>query len=270
MFIKFISVSLLALISCSALAERIAVTDLTYTDRMSGYFRMVDYHSSSNSNSNFGNTNNGSYARNNASTYNNYSNNSHTDYSETNAVYNYIIYGELRKFVGDIKGEIIKTGQFQLTQAKPFVTKGTESIYDVIDRIKKGYFPNADWVLFGTVSDISFRNEINPVIGSNNSTTSFDVTLAAEFSLINTRTYEIKAAFSSIGEGQDTKIVSPGSIVIPNRTKAISEVSKSIGSDVSRQLLAQFNGESNNPAIPNDPSQNSTFKDANDGQVYRY
>lgn len=270
MLSKFIKASFLALISSSALADKIAVTDLTYTDRVSGFFRTVEYHSNSNTNSNVGLANNGGYTGSNYSNHSNYNASSHSDYSETNAFYNYVIYGELRKFVGDIKGEIIKSGRFQLTQPKPFITKGTESIYDVIDRIKKGYFPNADWVLFGTVNDISFRNEINPVIGSNSSTASFDVTLVAEFSLINTKTYEIKAAFSAIGEGQDIKMVNPGSLVIPNRTKAIAEVSKSIGSNVAQQLLEQLNGVSDIGAISSEPSQNPTIKNSPEGQVFRY
>ena len=238
---KLFMTCFLALMSFSVLADKIAVSDLVYTDKVSGFFRTVDYHSTSNSNFNGGNANTSGQTGSNFSNYNNHNSNSHTDYSETNAFYNYVIYGELRKFVGDIKGEILKSGRFQVTQSKPFVTKGTETIYDVIDRIKKGYFPNADWVLFGTVSDISFTNEINPVIGTNTATASFGLTLTAEFSLVNTKTYETKAAFSAIGEGQDVKMVIPGSLVIPNRTKAIAEVSKSIGKDVAQQLLEQLN-----------------------------
>lgn len=223
-------------------AEKIAVTDLTYTDQVSGYFHLVDYHNKSSASSRYSEREHEGLNSYSASNRESHRANSQTDYTEIETTYSYIEYGELRKFVGDIKGEILKNGGYQLTQAKPYTTKGTEKIYDIIDRIKKGYYPGADYVLFGTVSDLEFRNEANPVIGSNTVSSTFSLMLVAEFSLINTRTYEVKAAFSANGEGQDVRLASPGSHVIPSRAKVISEVSKSLGEDVAKQLYEQIEG----------------------------
>lgn len=214
-------------------AAKIAVTDLTYSDTVSGYFRVVDYH-------------NKSSAR--ASRYSE-SASSQTDYTEVESSYSYIEYGELRKFVGDIKGEILKTSGFQLTQAKPYTSKSSEKIYDIIDRIKKGYYPGADYVLFGTVSELDFRDEQNPIIGTDTLSNTFSLMLVAEFSLINTRTYEVKAAFSANGEGQDVRMVTDGSRVTPSRARVVSEVSKSLGVDVARQINDQLGNLSGNTTL---------------------
>jgi hypothetical protein len=65
-----------------------------------------------------------------------------------------------------------------------------------------------------------------------------------DFSLINTRTYEITSAFTAMGEGQDTRLVNGNDVrVSPNRGRVVREVSKSIGMDVARQLREQLRGE---------------------------
>jgi len=65
--------------------------------------------------------------------------------------------------------------------------------------------------------------------------------LLADFSLIDTKTYEIKAAFSAQGEGNDTKILSNrGDIAPPNRSKVMKETSLSLAQDVYQQLAGQL------------------------------
>jgi len=227
----------------NAEAAKIAVTDLTYSETVSGYFHVVDYHSEHEREGY-------SYGR------------SKTDYTEVTSNYSYIEYGELRKFVGDIKGEILKSG-FKLTQAKPYTSKGSEKIFDIIARIKKGYYPGADYVLFGTVTELDFRDEQSPVVGTDTLSNTFSLMLVAEFSLINTRTYEVKAAFSATGEGQDARMATAGSRVMPSRGKVIAEVSKSLGEDVAKQMNQQLgnysdsrggNAEFNSPppSLPNE------------------
>jgi hypothetical protein len=48
----------------------------------------------------------------------------------------------------------------------------------------------------------------SPLQGTTSATRQYGLQLLADFSLINTKTYEIKAAFSAQGEGNDTKILS--------------------------------------------------------------
>lgn len=226
----------------NTLAAKIAVTDLAYAERVSGYFHLVDYHNKSSARGSDSERERDSFESSSASSRSSYSEKSQTDYTEAGSSYSYIEYGELRKFVGDIKGEILKTGDFKLSQAKPYTAKGDEKIYDIISRIKKGAYPGADYVLFGTVSELDFRDEVNPIIGTDTLSNTFSLMLVAEFSLINTRTYEVKAAFSATGEGQDVRVVTGGSRVVPSRGRVISEVSKSLGVDVARQINEQLGG----------------------------
>ena len=60
----------------------------------------------------------------------------------------------------------------------------------------------------------------SPLQGTTSATRQYGLQLLADFSLINTKTYEIKAAFSAQGAGNDTKILSNrGDIAPPNRSK---------------------------------------------------
>ncbi|MBV5337089.1 MAG: penicillin-binding protein activator LpoB, partial [Deltaproteobacteria bacterium] len=53
----------------------------------------------------------------------------------------------------------------------------------------------------------------------------------------------VKSSFSAMGTGQDVKLLtSRGGRVVLNRGKVISETSKSLGEDVSRQLEEQLSG----------------------------
>jgi curli biogenesis system outer membrane secretion channel CsgG len=216
----------LALFSPASIAQaaKIAVADLAYSERVREYFHDVEFHNKESEKSN--------------------SSRSQTDYSESSGTESFIEQGELRKFTGDIKGELLKTSGFQLTQAKPYTQKNNEKVFDIIDKIKKGYYPKADYVLFGTVSELDFRDEANPIIGTNNVANTFSMTLTADFSLINTRTYEIKAAFTAMGEGTDVRVASAGGRVQPSRGKVVAEVSRNLGMEVAQQVNEQLNGGS--------------------------
>jgi hypothetical protein len=92
--------------------------------------------------------------------------------------------------------------------------------------------------------------------------------LVAEFSLINTRTFEVKAAFSATGEGQDMRVVTGGSRVVPSRGKVVSEVSKSLGIDVARQINEQLRGNNSDDALENvNPTPGNTMQE---GEVMHF
>ena len=50
---------------------------------------------------------------------------------------------------------------FQLIQGTPYTASSKGDVYDVIKRIKAGNYKGADYVLFGTVSDIDFTQDMN-------------------------------------------------------------------------------------------------------------
>ena len=147
--------------------------------------------------------------------------------------------GELYKFTADLKGELIKAG-FELVQGRPFTMQNTAKLFDIIDHIKQGYYKGATHVLFGRVSHVEFRND--PVVRINHVWSHcLNLTLVAEFSLINTQSYATVAAFSSIGEGSDVRLVStPNTVVAWDRSKMVQEVSRSLGIDVVMLIQGQL------------------------------
>lgn len=152
----------------------------------------------------------------------------------------YIRVGELRSLTGDIKSEMIRSGAFRLSQGKPYTSRDSEDIYDAIKRIKAGYYPGAEYVLFGTLIDIQGSNDYSNIQGSDATMVGVRIELAAEFNLINTKTYEVIAAFSASGEGSDVRVLKPGTSFTPSRVKAIKEVSKSLAEDAIAQMLEQI------------------------------
>lgn len=238
------------LLSASAFAAappgppKVAVTDLTYEEKVSEYFRVVSASEKSSLRASGRESEResdyGSSSRRSGSV----NAKSESKYFEAEGTYTYIDRGELRKFTADVKGEMLKSRCCQVMQGKPFTdSKNTEQIYDIIARIKQGYYPGADYVLFGTISSIQFRQEANPVINTNTVSHTLSLELVVDFSLINTKNYKIKAAFSAMGEGQDVKLLSSaGGRVVLNRGKVISETSKALGADVIRQLQEQIAG----------------------------
>ncbi len=230
--------ALAAILGAASAAEpKIAVTDLTYEEKVSEYFRVVSASSKSSLKAS------GSERE----TLNSYSSRGRVDakqessYFEAEGVYTYIDRGELRNYTADLKGAMLKGGGVRLVQARPYTGTPTEKIHDIIGRIKKGDYPGADYVLFGTVSNIAFRQESMQLPGTASHTGVLTLDLVADFSLINTKTYEVKAAFSASGSGQDTKILSrPGDRVVFNRGKVISETSKSLAETAYGELMMQF------------------------------
>ncbi|NWA04266.1 penicillin-binding protein activator LpoB [Pseudomonas gingeri] len=204
-------------------APKVAVADLAYQAQVEQYIRSVS-------------------ARNNyQQSY--YGASGSSSYDEYESRSSYIEQGELRKFTGDIKGEILRSGMFQLIQSTPYTASSKGDVYDVIKRIKGGSFKGADYVLFGTVSDIDFTQDINELANTNSYSAVLGLTLVGDFSLINTRTYEITSAFTAMGEGQDTKLVNSRDVRVSlNRPRVVRDVSKSLGEDVARQLSMQLGG----------------------------
>lgn len=231
-------------IAASAATPKVAVTDLAYEERVSEYFRVVSASQKSSLRASGRESERESdyaYSRRSSGSVNA---RSESSYSSTEGTYSYIDRGEMRKFTADIKGGILKTGRFQLVQGRPFTdAKNNEKLYDIIGRIKKGMYPGADYVLFGTINSIEFRQEANPIDHTNTFSHTLSLELVGEFSLISTKNFTVKSSFSAMGAGQDVKMLtSQGGRVVLNRGKVVSEVSKSLGEDVAQQLEEQLSG----------------------------
>jgi len=223
---------------------KIAVTDLAYEERVREYFKMVTASEKSSLRASGRESERDSdmgYSRRSSGSL---SARSESQYASMEGTYSYIDRGEMRKFTADVKGEMLKSGRYQVVQGRPFTNaKDTEKLYDVIARIKNGMYPGADYVLFGSINSIEFRQEANPIDHTNTVSHTLSLELVGEFSLISTRNYQVHAAFSAMGTGQDVKLLgSSGGRVVLNRGKVVSEVSKSLGQDVARQIDEQFAG----------------------------
>jgi hypothetical protein len=227
---------------------RIAVTDLAYTQAVSQYFEAATFKENSQFQANRFNAS-GSYQA--SGTY-------------VAGSYSYLEQRELGSFTNDIKGALLKGTAFHLVQGKGFdagnpqPTKAEQAlnqiqtgkiakpvrqpeVKDIIARIKKGEFSGADYVLFGTLSNIEFRDQFSPLQGTTSATLQYGLDLLADFTLINTKTFEIKAAFSAQGAGNDTKILSNrGDVMPPNRAKVMRETSQSLALNVYEQFADQL------------------------------
>lgn len=210
-------------------APKIAVTDLAYEASVDQYVHVIaardnhqqDYYGASGSSS----------------------------YDEYTTQNSYLEQTEIRRFSGDIKGQMLKTGMFQLIQGTPYTASVKSDVYDVIKRIKAGHFKGADYVLFGTLSDIDFTQDMNELANTDSYSAVLALTLVADFSLINTKTYEITSAFTAMGEAQDTKLVNDRDIHVSlNRPRVVRDVSRSLGEDVARQLSEQIGDGSYAPS----------------------
>jgi len=221
---------------------KIAVTDLSYEEKVKEYFQYFEarekHDNSYSANGQFRDSANSSSG----SASERASSRGESSVVSASGSITVISRGELRKFTADIKGELLKSGSYRLVQGKPWTQQNTEKLYDIIARIKQGYYPGADYVLFGCINNIDFRQEANPIQGSNAVSYSLALELVGEFSLINTRTYEIKAAFSAMGEGSDTRLANAaGTRIVLNKSRVMQEVSRSLGDAVANEMEAQFN-----------------------------
>ncbi|MEB0139763.1 hypothetical protein QN363_12085 [Undibacterium sp. CCC2.1] len=243
--------------SAYAAEPKIAVTDLTYEEKVSEYFHVVAATSKSSVK--------GSYSERETdrsySQRGNINAKSESSYYEAEGTYTYIDRGELKNYTADLKGAMLKGGGVRITEVRPYVGKPMEKIYDIIGRIKQGMYPGADYVLFGTVSSIQFRQETNQLQYGNSMTASLSLDLVADFNLINTKTFEIKAAFSASGAGVDTKIISrAGDHVTFNRGKVIQETSRSLADAAYGELMVQF-------GVPRGANRASYQNNNNNGQM---
>lgn len=244
---------LIATLSFGAIAQeqtvtvkpKVAVTDLAYEEQVKDYINVVD----STYNANVNNAGSGRDR--------DYNDRSTSDYHKVEGTYTYINQTELRKFVGDIKGDIKKTGLLDLIQGRPYSgDPDYDNINDIIARIDQGDFDGADYVLFGRVSDIQFSDNLMNIQHTNTYSKSLNLTVVAEFNLIDTQTHEIKAAFTAKGEGKEIKLVnSLDKKVTLDRAKLVSKASKSLGKDVAAQVAEQLTGklpdEEYNPPVRN-------------------
>ena len=151
---------------------------------------------------------------------------------------------DLRKLTADIRSGIQKSGRFQLVQGKSSAdARNNDRLGDIVGRVKSGLYSGADYVLFGEISSYEFRQEANPIKSTDTVSHTLSLDLVGEFTVISTKNFAVKTRFSATGEGQDVRLMTgQGGRVVLNRNKVISEASRSLGEEVTKQLEEQLGG----------------------------
>lgn len=105
-------------------------------------------------------------------------------------------------------------------------------------------YPGADYVLFGAVNSIEFRQEANPIDRTDTVSHTLSLELVGEFSLISTRTFKVKSSFSAMGTGQDVKLLSSrgGRVVLNRGQGGLGGLQEPGRRRYTRQLQEQLSG----------------------------
>ena len=150
-----------------------------------------------------------------------------------------IEYTQLLGMSGEVRSSLIKAG-FKLQQTRPQVARPgqTDQFFDIVGRIKNGEFAGSDYVLFGVVAAVENRSNREPIQGTSNFMNQYEMNLTVDYSLIDVKTLEAKAAFTVLAEGNDNRIDSPGAVYEPSAAKINAALSKSLSEQVMGKLAA--------------------------------
>lgn len=170
---------------------------------------------------------------------------------------------ELKQFIADIKGALIKAGSFEVVESRPY-TSNNEKIYDVIERIKMKNFKGADYVLFGVLNTVQADENVVEIKSTTTNSHQHFVSLQADFSLIEVKTLKVIAAFSSLGNAQQTILSDKekSDVIHVNTSKLMSELSKDLAADVIKQVNQQLSAnveseDTSDSTTKGKPSKNS-------------
>jgi hypothetical protein len=149
-------------------------------------------------------------------------------------------YGQLRTFSAAIRGLLIKAG-YKVVQANPAVpssSQGDEFFY-VVERIKAGEFNSADYVMFGILGEMSFTDNSEGIVGTKSTSQQIGLDLIVDFSLIDTKTYQVVASFLAEGNGKEIRIDGKADGFKPSMAKLMKQASTTLAEDVANHLADQ-------------------------------
>ena len=155
-------------------------------------------------------------------------------------------YLELRGLVGEIRHRLLLEGYHVVEAGSGMVVHGQDEkaqIFDIKRRISRGEFNGATFVLVGTLVDISPISSVTQILGTDGVLQRRGLDLLVDFSLIDTKTLQITAAFNAHGEASEMRLdrvnrnSNPGDFV-PRRAKMIKDLAVSLAKNVSKRLEA--------------------------------
>jgi hypothetical protein len=149
-------------------------------------------------------------------------------------------YGQLRSFSAAIRGLLIKSG-YKIVQANPASSNllQGDNFFHVIERIQAGEFNNADYVMFGVLGEMSFTDNSESIVGTKSTTQQFGLDLIVDFSLIDTKSYQVVASFLAEGNGKEVRIDGRSNSFKPSMAKLMKQAATTLAEDVAIHLADQ-------------------------------
>ena len=156
-------------------------------------------------------------------------------------------YGELRYLANPIRGLLIKSG-YKVVQAKPTVAMPNQGdeYFDIVKRIKAGDFGDANYVLYGVMTEVSVTDNVDDIPGTKSSSQQVAFEVTVDFHVVDTQTNQIVASFIASGEGKEVRIDGKDNNFKPSMAKLMKFASLDLAEDVRKNLAAQ-NFITNNP-----------------------
>jgi len=167
--------------------------------------------------------------------------NSDSNYSKNFGTKRTISYGEIRGINADIKAALLKAG-YKVVQSAPNLAKDKQGdeYFDIRERVNRGDFGDAQYVLHGTIVNVDIRSTNDRIAGTNDYTYRLEYSLLADFTLINTETLEVSAAFNAMGSGQDMYLGKYNANYVPKINKITKELLVSFGQEAEKKLYEQL------------------------------
>ena len=166
---------------------------------------------------------------------------SEASYSKQFGTRRVISYSEVRGLNADIKSTLIKAG-YKVVQAAPNVAKENENdnYFNVTERINRGDFRDAQFVLNGTITNVEVRNTRDFIQGTSDYSYRLEHSLIVEFTLINTETLQVVASFNAMGTGQDMYLGKSNAVFVPKVDRVTRELLSSFSQDSQKKLIDQL------------------------------
>lgn len=156
-------------------------------------------------------------------------------------------YGELRYLANPIRGLLIKSG-YKVVQAKPSVSvpnQGDE-YFDIVKRIKAGDFGDANYVLYGVLSEMSVTDNVHEIPGTKSTSQQVSLEVTVDFNIVDTQSTQIVASFIASGNGKEVRIDGKDTGFKPSMAKLMKLASLDLAENV-RKHLADQNFITNHP-----------------------
>jgi hypothetical protein len=162
-------------------------------------------------------------------------------YSKQYGTKRIVSYSELRGLNADIKAALLRAG-YKVVQAAPNVARDNEddNFFNLKKRISNGDFHDAEYVLHGTVVSVDSRSMQDPVQGTSDYAYKLENSIIVEFTLVNTETMQVTAAFNAMGIGQDLYLGKANANYVPNVHRITKDLLSSFSQDSQKKLLDQL------------------------------